>query len=129
VPNMFENIILDEYVIMPNHIHGVLTFLDTPYYRESKREASLSEVIRAFKAKSTKLIRDNKIELVDAVSPVGRMNAAPTHIWQDSFYDHVIRNEPDLQRIREYIFNNPLQWELDELNPVNRQEDRVAVFR
>jgi REP element-mobilizing transposase RayT len=42
-------------------------------------------------------------------------------IWQKSFYDHVIRNEKDLNRVREYIFNNPLNWHLDKENPTNQQ--------
>ena len=43
-------------------------------------------------------------------------------IWQKSFYDHVIRGEKDLQRIQEYIYSNPLQWELDILNPKNEDK-------
>jgi putative transposase len=40
-------------------------------------------------------------------------------IWQKSYYDHVIRNGEDLDRIRQYIIENPAKWELDELNPTN----------
>jgi REP element-mobilizing transposase RayT len=40
-------------------------------------------------------------------------------VWQKSFYDHIIRDGDDLERIREYITNNPLKWELDTLNPIN----------
>jgi REP element-mobilizing transposase RayT len=40
-------------------------------------------------------------------------------IWQKSFYDHIIRNDTDLLRIQEYIMNNPINWELDTLNPNN----------
>ena len=39
--------------------------------------------------------------------------------WQKSFYDHIIRNNTDLLRIQEYIINNPINWELDTLNPNN----------
>ena len=39
--------------------------------------------------------------------------------WQKSFYDHIIRNDTDLLRIQEYIMNNPINWELDALNPNN----------
>ena len=51
--------------------------------------------------------------------PSGSINASPTKIWQKSFYDHVIRNDRDLQRIEEYIYNNPMTWEVDSLNPGN----------
>jgi hypothetical protein len=43
----------------------------------------------------------------------------PHKFWQKSFHDHVIRSDQDLDKIREYIQNNPLKWELDSLNPVN----------
>jgi REP element-mobilizing transposase RayT len=49
-------------------------------------------------------------------------------IWQKSFYDHIIRDEKDLQRIREYIYNNPLKWELDILNPKNDEQFRKCLF-
>lgn len=128
----FTNIELGEFVIMPNHFHGIITFLDIPTRKSNIQEVGLSEIIRTFKAKTTKIIN----EVVGAgftrphgigeysVSAVnqstnGSINASPTKIWQKSFYDHVIRNEKDLQRIREYIFNNPLNWEMDSLNPKN----------
>jgi len=43
--------------------------------------------------------------------------------WQRNYYEHVIRNEEELQRIREYIQTNPLRWELDQENPARRGED------
>ena len=50
----------------------------------------------------------------------GRFPPFEKRIWQRSFYDHVIRNDDDLNSIREYIRNNPLQWALDEENPANQ---------
>jgi REP element-mobilizing transposase RayT len=133
LPDYFENILLDEFVIMPNHFHGIVTFLDTPVRKSNGENVGLSEIIRTFKAKSTKLIKDNvgagfirPLGLIENQSTTGSINASPTKEyhnfqWQKSFYDHVIRSEKDLDRIREYIHTNPLKWELDVLNPANEK--------
>jgi putative transposase len=46
-------------------------------------------------------------------------NTLTIPLWQRNYYEHIIRNETDLHRIRTYIANNPLQWALDEENPIN----------
>jgi putative transposase len=95
----FSNVQLDEFVIMPNHVHGIIQLTT------SGGEA-LSEIIRSFKTSSARRInqlRDSK--------------GIP--VWQRNYYEHIIRNEEALQKIREYIFNNPLSWEQDQLHPNN----------
>jgi hypothetical protein len=67
----------------------------------------LSKIIGSFKMNSAKAI--NIIR-----------NTPSTCVWQRNFYDHIIRNDADLHRIRMYISNNPLQWSLDKENPNNR---------
>ncbi|UCH65710.1 MAG: transposase, partial [Ignavibacterium sp.] len=64
-------------------------------------KGSLSSIIRSFKSASSKRI--NEIN-----GTIG------TKVWQSRFYDHIIRNDNDLHRIRTYIQNNPFKWELDE---------------
>jgi len=65
---------------------------------------SLPTIIRSFKSAATKCINE--------------LHHTPGKpLWQRGYYDHIIRNDTDLQRIREYIMNNPLQWESDEYNP------------
>ncbi|MGC9092163.1 MAG: transposase [Bacteroidota bacterium] len=63
----------------------------------------MSESIRAFKSFSSRRIN--------------QLRKTPSQIWQSSFYNHVIRDENELNRIREYITDNPLRWELDNKNP------------
>ena len=163
LPEIFTNIVLDEYVIMPNHFHGIITFLDIPTRKSNGKSIDLSEIIRTLKAKSKRLI-DQKIEERFIVQKEtgfisqketgfivqketgfivqeetgfiprnqhGSINASPTNAsptnllnfqWQKSFYDHVIRNEKDMKRIQEYIYNNPFKWELDLLNPSNNDK-------
>jgi REP element-mobilizing transposase RayT len=99
---------LDYYVIMPNHFHGIAIIEGYEHAKsvETHRDASLrkvqnnlSDIIRGFKGTVTKQIHK-----------LGYENFQ----WQPRFYDHIIRNEADLRRIRNYIQNNPLKWELDE---------------
>ncbi|MCK8603108.1 transposase [Desulfoferrobacter suflitae] len=108
-----DKIILDEWVVMPNHFHGILVIDDR---RGTARRAptveqfgkpvsgSIPTIIRAFKSAVTKRINE--------------MRKTPgVKIWQRNYYEHVIRNDNELNRIREYITNNPAQWETDQENP------------
>ncbi|MEI6729453.1 MAG: transposase [bacterium] len=106
----FNDVVLDEFVIMPNHFHGIITFLDEPTRAANGDKVDLSEIIRTFKAKTKKLINKN----------VGDGFILPHLSWQKSFYDHIIRGEKDLQRIQEYIINNPIKWNQDILHPKNK---------
>ncbi len=86
IPNSYKNITLDNYVIMPNHIHMILILRD-------KTETSVSDVIGAFK----KFV----------------YRECGKSIFQKSFHDHIIRNSKDYERIFNYIEHNPMNWELD----------------
>lgn len=103
-PKMRANIQLDEWVIMPNHMHGIVV-IDSKVethcnasLQVADRSCKLSDVIRGFKAASTKAIH---------------MSGFEDFAWQARFYDHVIRREESLDRIREYIRNNPANWDKD----------------
>jgi putative transposase len=98
VPQRHGGIILDAFVVMPNHLHALLQL--------TGKETSLSGAIGAFKSQSTNAARTAGC-LVDA------------RLWQRGFHDHVARGEADLDRLREYIANNPLKWHLDRENPAN----------
>ena len=103
--NHYGNFKLDYFVIMPNHFHGIF-FIDNTVgdgLKPSPTKYGLSEIVRGFKTFSSKKI--NQI-----------MQPRNHFRWQRSFYDHIIRNECDLNRIRQYIIDNPLQWEMDEEN-------------
>ncbi len=109
--NKFPHVELDEYVLMPNHLHGIViihgAFQDRsrPVPTRTTKTKSLSELIGAFKTTSSKQIRENGFA---------------SFKWQRSFHDHIVRDDDDLNRVREYILNNPLQWALDAENPDNR---------
>ncbi len=104
IKNQYDNVELDEYIIMPNHIHGILII--------NKRDGAspsptLNQMVGSFKSKCVveylKSIRENDFNISG-------------QIWQRSFYDHVIRNERSLLAIRDYIIKNLENWEKDKDN-------------
>jgi len=102
--SQYSYIDLDVFVIMPNHIHGIIIIknynnVGTGRDLSLQKIKSISELIGAFKTTSSKLI--HKVGCTE-------------FSWQRSFYDHVVRQDESLDKIREYIVNNPLKWELDE---------------
>ncbi|MDO8126351.1 MAG: hypothetical protein Q6359_03900 [Candidatus Brocadiales bacterium] len=118
LPTHYMGVDIDEFVIMPNHLHGIIILTDNcrggvtpPYYvgeaTSPLRKPTLGQIVAHFKYRTTKSI--NQIS-----------NTPGNHIWQRNYYEHVVRNEDDLNEIREYVINNPLKWELDGENPDNR---------
>ena len=114
------NIKLDQFIIMPNHFHGILWIKVNDKGTASCAPTmlrfghlvpdSLSAIIRSFKSAVTN--RYNKKD-----------ESSGKTIWQRNYYEHVIRDEPSLNRIREYIIDNPLSWHLDRENPERTGED------
>jgi len=102
-----KNVDLDEYVIMPNHFHGILIIEHRGKMHLAPTNAkfgqpisgSLSAIIGSFKAAITRRINKLMPEKIQ--------------VWQRDFYEHIIRNENDLYNIRKYIELNPLKWEID----------------
>jgi putative transposase len=116
IKERFPQIELDTLVIMPNHIHGIIVIKNVGAIHESplrgqsrrilRRRMLLSKAIGYFKmnsAKGANLLR----------------NTSTLPFWQRNYYEHVIRNDTDLEEIREYIQNNPLKWLDDENHPAN----------
>ena len=90
---------LDEYVVMPNHLHGIIFINDS----DEKRKP-LGQLMGAFKTKTTKQTNLTLGTLYQM-------------LWQRSFFERVIRNAQELERALEYILNNPLRWAIDQENP------------
>jgi putative transposase len=101
---------LDKFVIMPNHIHGIIILQDAVGEglkpSPTPKRHGLTEIVRGFKTFSAKSINQHR-------------NTPGIHVWQRNYHEHVIRDEADLCKIREYINNNPLQWDMDRENPEN----------
>ena len=109
---------LDAYIVMPNHFHGIVYIASTDSIRGDDRlvapvgpkPKSLGAFMAGFKSAVTKRINE--------------MRRTPgATVWQRNYYEHIIRNEADYNRIAEYINHNPQRWAQDSLNPV-----RAAVL-
>jgi len=120
IPLHFNNVKLDEFVIMPNHIHGIV-IIDKPDDVETRYIASLKKdfIIKKFGPLETNSLQSIIHSYKSAVTRLCRKCGYKYFVWQSRFYDHIIRNESSLMKIREYILNNPLKWELDKENPDN----------
>ena len=121
IPSHFPNTILDEYIIMPNHLHGIIqlnphsTNVGVEYIQpdiqpdipqnestfQNVQKNSIPSIIRSFKAAVTRWCNKNKCEYFQ---------------WQRNYYEHIIRTEEDYFRIKKYIQANPLKWNDDEYN-------------
>lgn len=114
LPKHYSNVKLDAWIIMPNHVHGIVMLTDSnmdavgaglrPAPTPKTARHGLPEIIRSLKSFSSRRI--NEIH-----GTPGRT------IWQRNYWEHVIRNESDYLRICEYIQTNPAQWAMDRLNP------------
>ena len=112
IPEHFLIADLDSFIVMPNHIHGILVLIDVgrgtacraPTERFGKPiPDSLPTIIRSFKAAATR-----RINILN--------NTPGATLWQRNYYEHIIRSEESLNRIRKYIDDNPLRWGEDPEN-------------
>jgi len=123
LPNHYNNLSIDESIIMPNHIHTILFIVETGLRPVSTKIDNVETVETGLRPVSTEI--DNHFnhgvsEFIRALKSFStrRINEKSTTlssiIWQRNYYDHIIRNEKELNLIRQYIINNPLQWVDDE---------------
>ncbi len=88
----YPNLEIHEFVIMPNHLHGIIEIWDY------KDDINIGKAIKGFKSVVTKYYREKGL---------GKK------LWQRGFHDHIIRNQDSLSKIRTYILENPVKWEED----------------
>ena len=116
IPMHFSNAKLGDYIIMPNHIHGIIILLESMVgtrHAVSLREqfsrpviGSVSTIVRSFKSSATKRIHET-----------GDTPTLP--VWQGRYFDRIIRSEKELNNISDYIHNNILQWAIKKDDPDN----------
>ncbi|MFZ4554848.1 MAG: REP-associated tyrosine transposase [Pseudanabaena sp.] len=94
IPQHFPNVKLDEFVLMPDHLHGIIVILE-----QADKSHSLVTIMQNFKSISTRKI--NKINQNSGVP-----------IWQRNYYERIVRDDQELHRLREYILANPESWEI-----------------
>jgi putative transposase len=111
LPVHFPNVGLDAFVVMPNHVHGIIILTDDnvgatsrrPNTRAGRPRPYLGNVVAYFKYQSAKRINEQQ-------------NAPGVPFWQRGYHDHIIRDDRSLDRIREYIVQNPQRWSSDKEN-------------
>jgi len=135
IPIHFANVLLDAWVVMPNHLHGILVLTDTlgegeafgkgeafgnktceiaedacpnasPLQFCGTQSGSIGAIVQNYKSIST--LQINYVRHTPGIP-----------VWQRNYHDRIIRDEEALQRIREYVKTNPLAWEIDQLHPDN----------
>lgn len=120
LPKRFPTIGLDAFVVMPNHVHGIIILhrpVGVPLVgtqaegdRATTRAApTLGDVVGAYKSITT-------VRYTQGVKE-GLWNSFPERLWQSNYYEHVIRNDSELNRAREYVGGNPALWARDRENP------------
>jgi REP element-mobilizing transposase RayT len=120
IPEHFPHVELDAWVVMPNHIHGIIAITDpvvgaqhaaplqerTPRHspRPNVQPGSLGAIVRSFKSAATRRINE--------------LRGTPgIRFWQRNYWEHIIGDKRSLKRIREYMQSNPARWAEDQLHP------------
>lgn len=102
ISNHFPNVELDYFIVMPNHIHGIIILNQTVETRHASslrhKNITVSDVVGSFKSAVTKFAHE-----------IGYKRFS----WQPRFFDRLIRNEKELFNIRNYIEQNPLKWDIE----------------
>jgi putative transposase len=101
-----QNLLLDEWVVMPYHVHGIIIFTEN-------KKNSLANIIKGYKSAVT--------------SRIWKKGFKEFH-WQSRYYEHVIRGPKSLNNIKTYIKNNVIKWEIDEYNPNARRRKKKSLF-
>ena len=112
IPKHFEHVGLDEFIIMPNHFHGIITIEPSVVgdallrpLRNDRTKMLIPRIVHGFKSCVTRNIK--------------KQYSQSTFKWQKSYYDHIIRDENGLEQIQYYIKSNPQNWKNDKNNPIN----------
>jgi REP element-mobilizing transposase RayT len=116
----FANIILHEYIIMPNHLHGIIEIivgadsisaLPEPIWADMESAPTLANIpaiVQSFKRHTT-------LQYIKMVKN-GTLPPFNKRVWQRNYYEHIIRDDVDYERVATYTLNNPLTWENDVLS-------------
>jgi len=114
----YTGVVLDRFVIMPNHLHGVIIIVDgaickgevtSPLRGAGKH--TLGQILAYYKYQTTKSINE--------------FDKFPSRkIWQRNYYEHIIRNEKSYEKIEKYIIENPLYWPMTRKIPKEKQNNK-----
>jgi len=122
----FDRVIPDEFIVMPNHVHGILFIIESDTVvgagQETDRKNGLNPLAPPLRNASTPNTRQSLGIFIGAYKSTtarlinGLRHAYGTPVWQRNYYERIIRDERELNTIRKYIRDNPLKWEYDQEN-------------
>jgi REP element-mobilizing transposase RayT len=130
----FANVELDEFVIMPNHLHGIIIIVDNEVKQDFSENQNLSS--QCFDNTGIKSVKINGTQsqslaaIIQNYKSVSSRKINQIHqakgnvIWQRNYYEHIIRNAEVFNQIHQYILNNLINWQTDQENPQNLQAVR-----
>ena len=120
----YTNIELDKFLVMPNHVHGIIKIIDnvgTIHELPLQRENCMNQQIERRRMLIPKVVGYFKMNAAKQINIARNTSGMP--LWQKNYYEHIIRNVDKLNKIKEYIQNNPLKWHLDRENPERTGND------
>jgi len=136
LPNHIGNIALDDFIVMPNHIHGIIIIVGAgprpaqnkkPIQNGQRADLERADLERAGLERAglepaptrdfglSEIVRQLKTFSAKRINRIRNMTGFP--VWQRNYYDHIIRDEDEMKQIREYIHTNPQNWDIDIENP------------
>ena len=101
---------LDAFIVMPNHIHGIIIRRGT-----ARRAPTVERFGKPVAGSLPTLVRAYKSAVTQGINTLRRTPG--DSVWQENYYEHIVRSEAELNRIREYIATNPMRWGSDRYNP------------
>jgi putative transposase len=112
IPNHFASVRLGVFVVMPNHLHGILTVEERARHAvplqvarnleqfQGPTAASIPTIVRSFKSAVTRLVREHA-------------QSQAIRVWQSNYFERILRNGDELEKATRYIVENPLHWHMD----------------
>jgi REP element-mobilizing transposase RayT len=130
----FPMVQTDEFLVMPSHFHGVITITDDPggrpmsaLYQKTDTPPKRGTQVRPYGGNQWfKTMTTN--EYIRGVKTAS-WHSFNGRLWQRTYFEHIIRNEESLNRIRQYIFDNPARWEFDRENPAAKNPESENAWR
>jgi REP element-mobilizing transposase RayT len=128
---MRRDVVLGEFVIMPNHFHGILRIVGDAMvkidnYVGDREKGDRQVAPTGPKTKSVgAVMAGSKSAVTKQINTFCGTSGAP--VWQRNYYEHIIRDDTDYNQITEYILTNPRRWEEDRLNPANPTHKNFLV--
>ena len=117
IPDHFPQVETDASVVMPNHVHGIIIIVGATHASPSRQsgppKGSLGAIVGSYKSAVSRQI--NQLHRTPGAT-----------VWQRNYYEHIIRNDTALNRLRQYITDNPARWADDQENPIHHSKGHTS---